>query len=300
VRGIVLIAIELLIMNRAWELLPPIHGLRIHTAILTALGLSGLLAGLLVVAMQAGLRPAYGLALAAILLVGAEWTHAWPAVPFQAATAQPWLNRLQRGLGFLYALLFRQGGTHRLGASVPVSSFLEVVVLGTVYGRWLIDDPKDALRRGRNLGLAFLLTALVLRLLNGFGNVRPRLGNGWIDVLSLVASPPSITHTLLGTGGYLILIWALDQASTRAASVAPRLLWPLTLFGSVPLFFYVTHGFVYAAVGAAIVPWLAPHGISVLGMYALWLLGLLILLPCCVWYRRLKQRHPGHPILRYL
>lgn len=296
IRGLVLIAIELLIMNRGWELLPLIHGLRIHTAVLTALALTSILASLLVVAMQAGLKPVYGLVLAGVLFVGVEWTHALPGITVAAPSSQPWLRRIELGLSFLYTLFVYPGGNRRLGASFAVLPYLEVVILGNVFGRWLIDDPQRALRRARNVGIAFLLAGIALRLLDGFGNVRPRMGNSWIDYMTLVAKPPSMVHTLVTMGLNLLMIWFLTQACEQAPNVMQRVLWPLVMFGRAPLFFYVCHVFVYAALGY----WLAPNGAATPWIYPFWLLGLLILFLPTWWYGRLKRRQPANSALRYL
>jgi hypothetical protein len=58
------------------------------------------------------------------------------------------------------------------------------------------------------------------------------------------------------------------------------------VFGQVPLFFYVTHLFLYAGLGLL----LTPGGTSIPEMYLFWLLGLLILYPLCLWYGSFKHR----------
>jgi hypothetical protein len=63
----------------------------------------------------------------------------------------------------------------------------------------------------------------------------------------------------------------------------------------VPLYFYVTHLLLYAAMGHV----LAPNGTSIAAMYPYWLLGLVILYPLCWWYGRLKRGQPANSILRY-
>jgi len=68
------------------------------------------------------------------------------------------------------------------------------------------------------------------------------------------------------------------------------------VFGQTPLFFYVLHLFLYAGLGHL----LAPHGASLLRMYPVWLLGLVILYPLCVWYGRFKRRQSPNSLLRML
>ena len=131
-----------------------------------------------------------------------------------------------------------------------------------------------------------------IRLLDGFGNIRPREGNTWIDILNVVKYPPSITFTFLTTGINLVVLWLFAQASEAAT----RALRPLAIFGGEPLVFYVLHLFLYAGLG-----WLlTPKGTTLLVMYPLWLLGLLILFPVVGWYGRFKRRQPANSILRFL
>jgi hypothetical protein len=64
----------------------------------------------------------------------------------------------------------------------------------------------------------------------------------------------------------------------------------------VPLFFYLSHLFLYAGLGL----WLTPGGTGILAMVPYWLLGLAILYPVCEWYGRVKSRRPAHSALRFV
>jgi hypothetical protein len=160
-----------------------------------------------------------------------------------------------------------------------------------IFGHWLVDDPGKAFKRALGFGAAFLLAFLVLRYLDGFGNIRPRGGDTWIDFLNLVKYPPSITFNLLTMGVTLIIMGLF----ARAGEKLQRFFRPLVVFGRVPLFFYLAHLFLYAGLGL----WLTPNGTSIPKMYPYWLLGLLILYPLCLWYGRLKQRQVANSILRF-
>jgi uncharacterized membrane protein len=273
IRGGLLITLQLLVVNRAWELSPGGWPLDIYIGVLFALGGTMILGSALL-----WLKPEVLLGLTAILVLGAELLTPDPSRWNQAF--QP-LNRL----------LLVPGGNPVLWVNYPVLPWLELVTFGMVFGHWLLDDPRQAFERALKLGGVFVLAFLVLRTLDGFGNIRPRGGNTWIHFLNVVKYPPSITFNLLTVGVNLIIMGLFARASDKSR----RFFGPLVVLGQVPLFFYLIHLFLYAGLGL----WLTPKGTSTPKMYPYWLLGLLILYPLCLWYGGLKHRRPADSILRF-
>lgn len=274
IRGVVLIALQLLIVNRAWELSPGGWGVDIYIGVLFALGCTMILGSLLL-----WLGPILLLALTVTLFVGTELLH--PGLGMWNAVSHAPLNVI-----FLYP-----GGDSELWAFYSVLPWLELVVFGLFFGNWLAEDPRKAYSRAWKLGLAFLLAFTVVRYFDGFGNIRPRIGDSWIDFLNPVKYPPSMVFTLMTTGANLILLWLFSRIGERARPY----LKPLVVFGQSPLLFYVLHLFLYAGLGLL----LAPDGTSIPMMYPFWLLGLLILFPLCLGYGWFKHRQPTGSILRF-
>ena len=201
--------------------------------------------------------------------------------------------KLANPIDLLNPLLIIPGGVPEINlwSNYPVLPWLELVIFGIAFGHWLVEDEQRAYRRALLLGGAFLLAFLVLRTLDGFGNIRPRMGNTWIDFLNVVKYPPSMTFTLLTMGVNLILLSSFARMGEKLQPV----LNTLAVFGRAPLFFYTVHLFLYAGMG-----WLfTPRGTSIPAMVPFWLLGLLILYPLCLWFGRLKQRQPAMSILRF-
>jgi uncharacterized membrane protein len=243
--------------------------------VLFALGGAMMLSG----GILLGLGPRYLLALTLALLIGTELLTPDPALwdqPF------PLVQRL----------LLVPGGDARLWLNYPILPWLELATLGLAFGHWVVDDARRAFNRAIKLGVAFILAFVAIRVLDGFGNIRPRVGNTWIDFLNVVKYPPSISFTLLTLGMNLVILGVL----TRIGGSVGRLLQPLEVFGGVPLFFYLVHLFLYAGIGT----WLTPGGTSMLRMYLYWLLGLAILYPVSDWYGWLKRRRPANPVLRFV
>jgi uncharacterized membrane protein len=279
IRGGAIIAVKFLVINRAWELTPGGWGIRVYLGVLWALGGTMILGSLLL-----WLKPRYLLALTAVLLIGIELLSPNPT---------QWGARL----GLLNYMFLTPGGIigsaseTLLWSNYLVVPWLELVTLGIVFGKWLTTDSRQAFKRALVMGGIFLLAFVVIRYLNGFGNIRPRMSNSWIDLLNPVKYPPSIAFTLMTTGVNLIVLWLFSKAGTRLQSVFQ----PLVVFGRTPLFFYVLHLFLYAGLGY----WLTPRGASLPAMYPIWLLGLLILYPLCRLYGKLKHSQPARLVLQF-
>ena len=311
IRGALLIALQFLVENQAWKLSPGWQ-LDVYVGVLFALGGTMILGSLLV-----WLKPPALLVLTVALAVGTELLVPNPVL---------WGQRN----GPFDLLLLLSGGDSHLWSNYPVLPWLKFVTFGMLFGHWLLETlschsersachserseeslpggdsvipsvardlngrqpgSRKPFTRALILGAALLLAFLVVRYLNGFGNIRPRTGSTWIDFLNVVKYPPSIAFGLLTMGINLIILAVFAKVSERAR----RWLQPLAIFGQAPLFFYILHLFVFAALGHL----LTPHGTSIAAMYPYWLLGLLILFPLTWWYGRFKRRQPVTSIWRF-
>jgi uncharacterized membrane protein len=183
------------------------------------------------------------------------------------------------------------GGSPDLWVNYPVLPWLGLVTFGLACGKWLAERQQQAYQWAPRLGLGLILISFLVRIVDGFGNIRPRLGNTWIDFLNLVKYPPSITFVLSTVGASLVLLGLL----TRVGAGVQRLLQPLVTFGRVPLFFYLVHLFVYLALGHIF----TPDGTSLWTMLAFWLVGLVLLYPLCLWYGRFKHGRSPRSLWRF-
>ena len=271
-RGALLIALQFLLVNGAWELSPGGWGLSIYVGVLYALGGAMMLGGLIW-----WLNPRALLALTVVLLLGTELLAPAP-------------NVWSQHFSLLSRLALVPGGSRELFVNYPILPWMELVTLGLAFGYGVVGNPRRAFKRAMPLGAILLLAFLLLRAPDGFGNIRPREGNTWIDFLNVVKYPPSITFTLLTMGLNLVLLGFLARIDGRLR----RFLQPLVVFGRVPLFFYLTHLFLYAGLGNL----LTPHGTGLPVMFLYWLLGVVILYPLCLLYGRFQDRQPPNSIAR--
>lgn len=272
-RGAILIVLQLLLVNRAWELSPGGWPLEIYIGVLFALGWAMILGSFLL-----WFKPIYLLFLSFLLIISTELLLPDPSTWNQIME----IPRL---------LLSIPGGSQAFWVNYPILPWLGLATFGMAYGYWLDDDSKIAYTRAIKLGGTFLLIFLLVRISGGFGNIRPQIGDRWIDFLNVVKYPPAITFISLTIGLNLILLWVFSRISEKYQ----KYINPLLVFGRVPLFFYLTHLFLYAAVGN----FFTPRGTSYIAMYLYWLIGLLILYPLCRGYGGLKRRAQSDSPLRF-
>jgi len=277
IRGLVLIGIQVLVVNRAWELSGE-GWPTIYVGVLFALGSAMIISSLLL-----WLKPIYLLLIALALFIGTEFLVPAPELwgTFQFTNPNDYIK----------VIWIFPSGNATLWSNYPILPWLELVVFGILFGHWLRKDQHQAYNSALIIGAGSLLAFLVIRYLDGFGNILPRMGNTWIDFFNLVKYPPSITFTLLTMGVNLILLGLFSRADDKVKAF----FFPLAIYGRAPLFFYVVHLFLYAGLGL----WLVPEGTSLPLMYLYWLLGLLILFPVCYLYGRLKQLPRANLVLRY-
>jgi uncharacterized membrane protein len=274
VRGLLLIALQLLVENPAWQLGGPFRLTPVYIGVLYALG-GAMIVGALLVSLSAPMLLVIGLAAIAA-------THLLLPAPNQAFAAIAPLARL----------LLIPGLTAPIVVNYPLIPWLGIACLGMAFGRWLLADRSGAYRWSLLIGTVCLLSFAAVRSFGGFGNIRPIEGAGWVAFLNVVKYPPSLAFTLLTLGVDLAMLGLLARAGDAITG------WgrPLLAFGQNPLFFYIAHLYLYGLIGLAI----DPNGIGIARMYPFWLVGLVILYFLCRWYGTFKQRQAPKSLWRLL
>jgi uncharacterized membrane protein len=318
-RGALLVAINELVENPAWLLGSTLvaaraHGVGLSTdealgaamqapgggglpvlafGVLSALGLGMAVGGLLVQLPSV----VVGMGAAAAVLV----THAFlPAARASTVLFPAWER-----------LLLVAGQSGAVLVVYPVVPWLAPICLGILLGRALRRDPGRAYRGALAAGVALLLLFAVVRALGGPGNLRPAADAGWVSFLNVTKYPPSLAFLALTLGVDLVLLFAIAHTPAllgargggpAAAGGAPsgpaarRAKAPLLVFGRTPLFFYVVHLYLYAAIGLLV----GPQGTGIALMVPVWLAGLIVLYPICRRFDAFKQSTPSESLWRLL
>jgi uncharacterized membrane protein len=186
----------------------------------------------------------------------------------------------------------------------PLLAWIGVMTAG--YGAARFFTLPDATRRRRFLeaGLVMVAAFLLLRGLNAYGEPSgwaPVPGN-WpaslIGFLNTSKYPPSLQYLLMTLGpAFLLLAWADDWLG-RFGNL-------LVIFGRVPFLFYVAHLYLLHAGAILLGSWqgIEParlvtdfmsfppeYGTGLPGVYAVWLLAVVLLYFPCAWFAAVKKR----------
>jgi uncharacterized membrane protein len=190
------------------------------------------------------------------------------------------------GVLFVYG-----GGRENFWVNYPLLAWVELAVLGILFGKILLRDRKQAYRLASWFGVIFLAGYVMLRVGNGFGTIRPLAHDTWMGFLSVVKYPPSLAFTLLTMGINLLLLGLFSLLEDMTS-----LSWnPLLVFGRTPLFSYVVHIGIYLILGRLFVP----QGTGLGVMYLYWLGGLGILYFPAYFYGTLKSQQPPQSWMRF-
>lgn len=172
----------------------------------------------------------------------------------------------------------------------PIVPWLGLGALGLVYGTFLTTNPNTA-KIGGYIGIALLALFFISRGIFNWGDHHPLQGDTWIDFLNFTKYPPSLNY-LCATLGLNLIILYLAQALKLSEL---KVFSPLTIFGSTTLFFYIAHLYCYG-----LIAYFFPLGTNLAMSYLMWVCGLAILLPACIWWRNLKRNKPKTSWVQYI
>lgn len=192
-------------------------------------------------------------------------------------------------------------------AMYPVLPWLAIMCIGFGLGPVFRLDPAARSRKVLILALGFLALFVVLRTLN-YGDpaawkALPTATQTAMSWLAVSKYPPSPDYVFATLGVSMLIFLALERLRGPVARV-------LLSFGRTPLFTYLCH--IYIAHGLmllAAIAWGYPAaialdilgdsisgapppvwGISLIGVYAVWLVVVAILIPLARWFEGVKRR----------
>jgi len=282
-RGVVLILLQLLIINPAWEIYGN-HPSSFLFAILACIG-----ACLIIFSLLWRLPQKAVLALSLLIILN----H--PFLKLNWIPDDIWWGH------YLRVIIHEPGyDWWPFTGRYPIIPWLGVMGLGWVFGLLLVEVKPSQIHALKVpltvVGVASSALFLVVRLFNGYGNLRPRVDNSLWEWLWLAKYPPSLAFLLWTLGGMCIIMAVGLHLEGRVGYG-----WGLTGFtltlGRNPLFFYVVHLWLYRFR----LPLTSPPNfrLPIVPTLIFWLAGLFVLWRLCIRYEAVKGRYPNS-ILQYV
>jgi uncharacterized membrane protein len=205
--------------------------------------------------------------------------------------------------GAIWLILHQPGFVHfGDGLSVfvlyPLVPWIGVMALGYALGPVMQLEPEARRRLLFWTGAAVTLGFVLLRATNIYGDpalwtVQANWPGTLLSFLNCEKYPPSLLYLMMTLGPALTLLAAFEHARGWFAQV-------LATFGQVPFFYYVVH--IYLIHALAVAAGLAKTGtltsnpeigLSLAGIYLVWLVALVLLYPVCRWFAGLKEHGSG-------
>ena len=299
-RGLVLILLELTIVNFAFWF--DIHFQTLMLQVIYAIG-----GGLILLSLLAKLPVRWVGIIGFIIVFGHNLLQAVPAFANPAA-------RLAWAL-FFRSDFFSVSPKFALLAAYPVIPWLGLMLVGFAFGQ-LMERP-IAWRKSMvlRIGLASVVLFTLLRFLNFYGDSAPWSPQKdalftFFSFMNLTKYPPSLLYDLVTIGISLIFLSVVDGSNNAFTS------W-FAVYGKVPMFYYILHWYLVhlSMIGMSLIQGYSladlpsgpmnfgrpsGAGISLEGVYLVWLGLVLLLYPLCKWYGRYKADHPENTLLRYI
>jgi uncharacterized membrane protein len=186
----------------------------------------------------------------------------------------------------------------------PLIPWVGVMAAGYLFGGVLQREERARHRTLYGIGFGLIAGFIILRALNVYGDPHPwsTQQTAAKSVLSFIDThkyPPSLLYLMMTIGPAIAVLPLLERWRGRFADI-------LTLFGRVPMFYYVLHIYlihILALVAALLTvkdvgflfsttPWEAwppDYGFSLGVVYVVWITVIAVLYLPCRWFARVKR-----------
>ena len=198
----------------------------------------------------------------------------------------------------------------------PLIPWIAIMLLGYSFGRLFEKEEPARNKIFLRIGLGALTLFVLLRLLNVHGDPAPWSAQKsvlytFLSFMNVSKYPPSLIFDLLFLGIAITFLSFAEKLPKSLRNV-------LSVYGSVPMFYYLLHLVliriaVFIMVFAQGFQWkdlqfgpfqfgrpASGSGMGLAGVLLAWLAIVAILYPLCKWYSRYRSNHPEKQWLRYL
>ncbi|MFT4835009.1 MAG: putative membrane protein [Marinoscillum sp.] len=204
-------------------------------------------------------------------------------------------------------------------SAYPMIPWIFVMALGYYFGG-LYQREFPQMRRLKYLkyvGITSIVLFVIIRFINIYGDPKPWTTQDspiytFLSFLEVSKYPPSLDYLLITLGPAILLLAFVENLKGRIHAI-------VTMFGRVPLFFYIIHFYLIHSLAliAAVAtgfpassmivdvfitmsPNLEGYGFSLWLVYVVWLFVIILLYPVCNWYDIYKRNRREHWWLTYI
>jgi len=241
--------------------------------------------------------PRWAVAFIALVMIGSH--NLFDGISGDQLGAVGWIWHVLHQPGFVQV-----GPSARLFVLYPLVPWIGVMAAGYALGP-LFELEQDARRRWfATLGIVTLAGFIALRASNLYGDPQPwSMQSSWLPTLLSFVNcekyPPSLLYLAMTLGPAFLILALFERARGQVAVF-------IITYGRVPFIYYVAHIFLIHA-AAVVLAWVqcgtasflfrhgpgarpSTYGLSLAGVYVIWLLVVAALYPLCRWFADLKQR----------
>jgi len=213
---------------------------------------------------------------------------------------------------FIWNILHQQGNVNFghntfLFVIYPLIPWIGVMAVGYCFGGIFLKPEKERNKWLYSIGISAILLFIILRGLNIYGDPKPWLPQATfvrnlLAILRCEKYPPSLLYLLMTLGPAITVLPLLEKLNNGLGRF-------FTVYGRVPLFYYVMHlllihsmqlvtslilGFPFGYFSGGFNQHTGPDlhwGFSLTGVYAYWISAVLILYYPCKWFMGVKKRN---------
>ncbi len=210
---------------------------------------------------------------------------------------------------------FPMGGGRTFVMGYPPIPWLGVILTGFALGK-LFEQPIEKKKKiFLKIGLTSLLLFIVIRFINIYGDPVPwaTQKDGLFTFLSFInvtKYQPSLLFCLLTLGIMFLILSLIEGMKNKLTDI-------ISVYGKVPLFYFVIHWFIIHPIMFAMVflqgfkssdllfgfnfgrP-KTGSGVELWVIYLIWIGVVILLYPVCKWYGKYKKDHKENKWLSYL
>lgn len=191
----------------------------------------------------------------------------------------------------------------------PFLAWIGVMTLGYCFGRYYLADVMNRNKRSIVLGVLMLVFFVIVRFTNLYGDPAEWTSQSsplytFFSFMKVTKYPPSLLYLCVTLGTSLIVLGVIDDAKGRLSNF-------ITVYGRVPLFYYVIHFYLLHFIAmidfllrghtveegmrglpGSELKFTSPgegYGLGV--VYVIWIAVVVVLYPLCKWFAEYKKNH---------